>query len=182
MRIHQRQIIREAVRDRLLGSNTVAEDRVFKSRVLPYGELELPAIAVYSRTEPVDPDSKNTAPRELTRNLQLVIEGVVKLSEDVDDALDALALEIERAVDRDPTFGGAASDAILSSTDVTIEEDGDQPTGVVILTYTITYYTQAPEAEDVPLDEFRTADIRHNLGGAVHPDNEARDRVTVPTE
>src|SRR6266540_3539367 len=115
---HQRKLIREAVRAQLAGK-TSAEDRVFKSRILPYGDLDLPAIAVYTRTEPVDEASRSTAPRELTRNLQLVVEGAVKLSEDVDDAIDDLAAEIESAVDADETFGVAAvDDSFLASTDI----------------------------------------------------------------
>lgn len=181
MATHQRQVIRSAVQARLVAAMTCAEDRVFRSRVLPYGEIDLPAIAIYTRSEPVDPASESTAPRELTRNLRLVIEGAVQLTEDLDDALDALALEIENAIDRDETFGGAAADAVLVGTDITTSEEGAQPIGAVLLTYAITYYTRPGDAPATALDDFETAHVRTNLGAAVHPDNEAVDVVTVPT-
>ena len=193
---HQRLVIRHAVRDRLLGA-TAAEDRVFTTRLVPYRRTKLPAIAVYTRAEPVDPESRNTAPRELTRNLQLVIEvavaegssvrGVPVAVDQLDDALDGLAVEVERVMDADPWLGGAAGDSLLTSTDVDVIVDVDgraleQPIGLVTLTYAITYRTQAPDPADVPLDDFKRATIRHDLSGIVSPKNVAEDDITLPTK
>jgi hypothetical protein len=181
-RSHQRKLIREAVRAQLAAAGTSAEARVFKARVLPLDQdLELPALTVYGKDEDVDPDSKSTAPRELARTLKLAIEGSIAVTEDLDDRLDDLAAEIEAAVDKDPTFGRTASDAILSGTLIGMDTSGDQPIGVVILTYSVTYYTQAPDAEDVRLDDLRTVDTHTSLGGAQATADQAEDRVTVPT-
>jgi hypothetical protein len=178
---HRRQIIRDAVIAMLKGQTTVGE-RVFPTRFEVLRRNDVPALLVYTVSESVDPESQRTAPRELTRTLQLGIHAVVKVTEAVDDELDALALQVERLVDKDPTFGGEASDAILTSTDIAVYEEADRRVGIARLTYAITYYTQAPAAEDVALDDFRTAHVETSLGGAVHPDNRAVDDVTVQPE
>lgn len=176
---HQRQVIREAVKAQLLG-RTAAGPRVFETRELPLKRLELPALSVYALEEAVDAASASTAPRELKRRLQLAIEGVVVLGADIDDALDALALQVERAVDADETFGGAASDSILTSTEIGIKTEAERPTGHIRLTYAVTYFTDAPAAADQPtLQDFLTADVKTNLSGTTAPGNQAEDRVTV---
>lgn len=178
MALHPRQQIREAVKALLLGQ-TAAGSRVSETRVVTYRSAELPAISIYIPVESVEPEeSRNTAPRELTRTAQLVVEGVVQQVGNVDDALDALALQIETAMHADETLGGKTDDSILESTDVTLTEDGDRLVGVVRLVYSVEYRTFAPEA--VTLDDFNRAVVRYDKGGAVHEDNEAVDKVEVP--
>ncbi len=182
MAIHKRQAIREAVKAQLIGVGpngydyrTAAALRVYATRVLPWKRGELPAIAVYMLEESVAPESKATAPRELTRNAQLAIEAAVKAGDNVDDALDAIALEIERAIHSDETLAGTASDAVLATTELNVAEDGERLVGFVRLTYSVTYYTYAPEAADVVLDDLTTVNIRTSLGGTVAPADQAED-------
>lgn len=165
-----------------LAGQTVAGVRVFDTKVTEWRENQLPGVAVYTLHDAVDPESaRSSAPRELKRTLQLKLEGAVQLADGVAAALDALSEELERVVDRDPTFGGVASDSILSNTDVVIDRQAAQPVGSIVLTYEVTYYTDAPKAADTPLVDFARADIRTSLGGAVHPDNQAEDLVEIPT-
>lgn len=178
MALHQRQIIREAVKRQLL-RKTVAGDRVYETRAVPLRGLELPAIAVFTLQEPVDSASKNTAPRELTRNLQLVIEANVKAGQNVDDAIDAMALEIERAIDADETFGGVASDAVLSNTEMDTDERGDQLIGVLTLTYAVTYFTRPCDSAVPKLADFDRMDVKTNLSGDVLPADESEDSVEI---
>lgn len=175
--LHQRQRIREAAKAALVGKTAVG-DRVHETRILPWKKIELPAIAVYTLNEEVDPESARSAPRELERTVELAIEAFVEAGDNVDDALDALALQIERAMHADETLGGTASDSILSSSEMAVLKDGEKLAGTIGLTYSVRYFTYAPDAADVHLNEFATADIRHNLGNVVHPDNEAHDRLT----
>jgi hypothetical protein len=178
MALHQRQQIRDATQAALL-NQTSAGPRVFKTRDMTFHRKELPALAVYTLQETVDPASADTAPLELKRTLQLAIEGAVSLTDNVDDALDALAVDVERAMHRDDSLGATASLAMLSATEVDIFEQGDRPMGLVRLTYTVTYYTNAPEAADTPLDDLKTVDIRHSLEPGVNPANQAHDTVTL---
>ncbi len=173
---HPRRDIRAAVAD-LLTNATAAGARVFRTRTTPYRRLESPAISVYTRSESVDPASKSTAPRELTRTLMLAVEVAVKMGGAVDDTLDDIAIAIERAIDADPTFGGVCSDSILSSTDIGVDEAGDKPIGMMVLTYAVTYFTDAPSAADVTLDDLKTVDVKTSLGGQVHPGNQAEDKI-----
>lgn len=134
-------------------------------------------MSVYTVTESVDPESRKTAPRELERHLQLAIEAAVKDGDDVDDVLDALALEIERVIHQDETFGGLVSDTLLEATDVDVIDRGDQNIGALRLVFAVRYYTGAPEAEDTHLDDFVKADIRTNLDGGQEPGDQAHDIV-----
>lgn len=174
--LHRRQLIREAAAAALKGK-TDAGDRVYETRLVPYRLLELPAIAVYSLDESTEEASRSTAPRELERDLELAIEGAVKQGENVDDAMDALALEIERVMHADPTLGGVASDTFLSGTEFFVDVESDRPAGVIRLVYRTRYYTQAPDPADVQLDDFATADIRTSLAGKDHQDDQAHDRL-----
>lgn len=175
---HQRQLIRQAVKAQLLGA-TAAEDRVYTNRMFPYTRAQLPALAVYTLEEEVEPF--NTAPRELKRTLQLAIEAAVEETEEVDDALDVLALQVEAAMDLDETLGGTASDSLLSSTQMEVIETGSRSAGVIRLEYTVTYYTHVPQVRE-GLDDFVTADVRHSLANAVHPDDQGHDIVELPQE
>jgi len=172
---HQRKVIRDAAAAALTNA-TAAGPRVFAARKIALRRLELPALAVYALQEAVDPASIETAPRELTRNLKLVIEAQVE-GGNVDDALDAISAEIEKAIDADETLAGAAAHAILETTDLDVFESGDRAIGSAILTYAVTYYTYAPEAEDVPLVDFVTADVKTAVNSASDP---AEDVVTLP--
>jgi hypothetical protein len=160
---HRRQLIREAIKAALL-SQTAAGIRVYETRKVPAKRLELPSIAIYTLQESINPDSKNRAPRELTRNVSVAIGAAVKEGENVDDAMDDIALEIERVMHADETFGGVCGDSILSETEMDVSEIGDQPIGIVILTYSVTYYTTAPEAEDTDLDDFESAGVHYPVG------------------
>lgn len=169
---HPRQEIRHAVAAQLV-NKTAAGDRVFKTRVLPY-RREFPALAVYTPTENVKTDT-DSAPRELERSPELVVEGAAQVTsaENADDVLDALAWEIEQALHADPTFGGTAADSRLVSSELDVFPEGEQMVGIVKLTYAVTYYAYAAGAPT--LDDLKTVDIRQNLGNAVHPSNQAHD-------
>jgi hypothetical protein len=191
MTIHERQHLRELIVARLKGPDddrTAAEERVFKSRRAPVATAQLPAISVYSVDEPVNEKSKSTAPRELERDLRIEIVGWVKASEDVDDALDALALQIETAMDLDPHFHftdgdetcARVFDSILEGTVFGEELSGERPMGAVSLTYVCTYHTQ--KRLPLPTDDFELAATQVSLGGEQAEDDRAQDEIDIPTE
>lgn len=173
--LHQRTVIRRAVRDFLKGK-TAAGNMVEATRRDKYRQNELPAIAIYTPADDVDEDSKDTSPRELKRDLTVRIVGRVKDSERVDDVMDALALEIENVMHADPYLGGVAGDSILRGTEVGIDDEGERPIGVITLTYSVTYRTAAPAAPE--LDDFNTADTKYDVG-VPEEEQQAHDVVTV---
>jgi|GEM_PF-3411675 len=188
---HQRQVIAEKVRDLLLGQ-TVAGDRVFVNRHLPVREDEVPAILVYpALTERVDPESEQTAPRELTRRADFLVVGLVPAPDDgegdaeakVLDATNDIAVEIERVMHGDQLLGGVAAGSILTGSELETDTVGDRLIGGIGLTYEVTYRTLAPEPPAAEtFDRFRTANTTFNLGGAVHADDVVEDQVVVQPE
>lgn len=182
--LHQRQVIRHAVRSLLLG-HTAAKDRVHASRDVPLRRNEVPAVLVYTVEEPVESDSDTTAPRELTRRLRLEIAGVVgpdpadKIR--VDDALDALALEIETVMHADPFLGGACGDSILENTTISLRPDGEINMGIVALSYRVTYRTMAPDTteSDAARDEFLVGDSKYKPPGTLDDANVPEDHFDV---
>lgn len=175
---HPRKLIRHAVRDLLASAATVAGEKVYPTRVVPARGRELPLISVYTLEDDVDPDSVSTAPRELTRELPVVIEAWVQPGDNPDDAMDDIAEEIEKAMHADPFLGGKVADSVLSSTQMEVIDDGARLLGLVVLTYTATYRTLAPEAP-TDLEDFRRAGTDYNLGGELDPDDDVSDLVTV---
>jgi hypothetical protein len=107
----------------------------------------------------------------------MTVEGVLTANSDADDALVALCLQIERTLERDRTLGGKASSLFLTNTVLGSVTDNGQVFAAVQLLYEVTYTMAA--IVDEPADNFETANIKHNLGGVVHPDNQAEDQVTL---
>lgn len=174
--LHKRQAIREGIAAQLAGK-TAAETRVYETRMVPFHRLTLPAIAVYSTEE--SSDDQQTAPRGYKRALTVTVEAAVKGSGNVDDAMDAIALEIEGAVEADRTVAGAADDLTLTGTQMDLIEHGDHAFGSVRLQYRVTYYTEAAALE---LDDLNTIDAKTSLGGTQAPAEQAEDIVTLPGE
>lgn len=179
-RDHQRKLIRRGIQALLKAGLTDAEDRVFTTRVFPFKSTQLPAIAIYAVSEATDAASAESAPRILERTVQIAIEGAVKFDQaKVDDLIDDLTLQIERAMDRDQTFGNLCCKSHLASTELDVQDEGDRTFGVVRLTYDVLYLTDSPDPADVELDVLNTIDIKTNVGGQVDPADQAEDQVTV---
>lgn len=184
--MHQRQVICDKVVDLLVAGATVAGARVYPNRFLPLrtkgAKDELPAILVYTLSE--TSDDEDTAPRELTRKLELAIDGIVAVESDADAALNALALEIETVMHADPYLDETAGDSLLTDTDLGVEPDGDRLLGRVALTYEVTYRTLAPEpTADEDMDDFETVEATYKTDGVDQSDDDdAEDVFTVEEE
>lgn len=181
---HERQTIRHAAKAALEAAAVVEDGHLFTSRKVAWRKRDLPAVALYAVDENVDPDSAASAPRELVRRLQLVVEGAIEATTPapnnaLDDALDALALKIEKALDADTTLSGACGDMVLASTSLDMLEDGEKSIGVVTLTFAVTYRSWAPEQEDGELSDFKAASIRTSLNGDQAEDDQAEDDVVL---
>jgi hypothetical protein len=173
---HPRALIRQAVVALLIAADTAAEARVEATREIPRRRGDGPALGVYTPEESVASSETRTAPREHTRSLTLVIEGIVSGASGVDDALDDLAQEVEDALDADDTLGGTAAESSLVSTDLEVMEDSGRTVGLIRLTYTVVYYTFAPREVDAP-DAFESASVKHDLNGTTYPADQAEDIV-----
>lgn len=180
--LHPRRLIRDAIVATLTGV-TAAGSRVSKTRTEPSRDDELPIISVYTLGEPVDDKSAQTAPLELTRRPRVAIVARVldTAAVPVDDAMDAIALEIETAVARNPYLSGTAGEngAILSSTEIEIlsSDNGDPIVGVIRLIYSVTYYTLQVDAD--PTVPFLRAKATIQIAGS-SPDNAPSEIFDVP--
>lgn len=145
----QRQEIRKKIRELLIGK-TKAGDRVFTNQAAPTWVEDLPVILIYPRSESVE--LFNQAPRELKRDIQMVIEIVASGSEEpnaedkdtVEDQLDEMSSLIECELARDETFEGLVDMSILTSTDFDFAGEGAKPIGSARLVYTVVYYENSP--------------------------------------
>lgn len=146
---HERQDIRAAIVARLIAASTGAGSRVSTQRMRPLRKAGLPAILVYSDSEKVSEGSAETSPRELTRTAVFVVEAWVSAEASaLEDAMDAIALQIETAMDQDlnlahpstPTVP-TAFDSTLIGTEFGVDPDGELPMGCVHLEYAITYHS-----------------------------------------
>lgn len=171
---HQAQVIRDAVITRLAGA-TAAEDRVYPGWRLPLRKRELPAILVRADSE--DIDDQQSAPRELSRLMDLEVLGLSVIEDSGDELYDLLA-EMETAMHSDPYFGDEAADSKLREVTFDVSEEGDRLIGAVLLSYEVTYQTLAPEAP-TDLDDFLRVKSTNNLGGDVHQDIDAEDEFVV---
>lgn len=176
---HPRKLIRQAVVAQLVGA-TAAGARVQATRVEPHKRSQLPAISVYTLTDSVDEDSESSL--EVVHELELEIAGWVAASDakPVDDAMDDLAEEIERAMRVDPYLGGKAGDVRLTGTTMEVVEDNgrnDPVVGIVILTYAVEYRTERG-VSTADLDDFRRVRATYEIYG-VDDDNVADDAFVV---
>jgi hypothetical protein len=182
--MHQRQVIRDAVVQRLTGA-TPAGSRVTVSQVDPYRTGDLPALTIYTPSDTTD--LEQTTQQVLWSDLDLEIVGWVvdRDASPAQNQMDAIAEAITAAMDADLFLGGACGDkgATLQSTEMVIvaEMDGkrfDAPRGLIKLTYSIPYTTNRFPTATV--NDFATAQITTQANG-VAENNVITDTITEPT-
>ena len=151
---HPRTAIRQALVDRLKTKVddiylTDAFDRIYDSRSKPLFDQFLPAILIYTRHENVLEEKFTTDGFGATkRELDIAFEAVLLGNEQLDDALDNIAAQIESAFDGWEMPTRKADVMKLKSTEIDISIDGSKIYGAVRLTYTITYYTAGTEPDN----------------------------------
>lgn len=143
---HQRTAIRKALVDRLKTKiddvfPTDAEDKIYGSRSKPLFDQHLPAILIYSRNENIlEERFTNDGYGATKRELEIAIEAVVLGNENVDDALDKIAMQIESAFDGWEMATRKSDVLKLKSTDIDVSIEGSKIYGAVRLNYSIIYY------------------------------------------
>lgn len=167
--MHERKAIRDAVVSALTNA-TDAGARVIPSRKAPVKGAELPQINVYTLSEETDPDSADTAPVELERHVSLVIDCWSNVAmADMEDALDALALQVETAwdiADDDPDslLAKATFWSWPASTEMGVIVEGDKPLGCAHMIYAVAYHSDRRSATaDAALPALQIADTKFSL-------------------
>lgn len=145
---HVRRQIRERVATTLTGLTTTSS-KVYQSRVYPLAANNLPGLLVYTTSESSAPDVMGAQPA-VDRELNLVIEGYAKTASNLDDVLDLISKEVEIAMATDTSINSLAKDSYLSATEIELTGEGEQPIGIVTMSYTVQYRT-ANNTPDVAL-------------------------------
>lgn len=134
---HGRQQVRDAIVTLVTGLTTTGTT-VHSGRAFPHETL--PSLSVYTPSEEVDEDC-------LTRRLQVIIEGRAKKQNDVDDLLDTIAKEVEVAIGGDPTLSGVALRVFPPVTTVEIEDEAEQPVGLITMEFPVIYRVDMSDPE-----------------------------------
>lgn len=135
---HYRKQIREKVKDILVAATTSAGDRIFSNLPLHSFAETYPLIRVWILEE--SSDELDMSGGKYRRSLQLIIEGRVRSTSDqLDDELDQLAIEIETAMKADHTLGGLVAKSSLVRTEVALSAEGSPPPALIGLQYEVIY-------------------------------------------
>ena len=136
--MHLRTQIRNAIHAKLLGLVTTGAN-VFKTRVYVLEDEELPALIVSAEQESNEVRSAGY-PRLTARSLVVSVNAYAKINDDLDDVLDQICLEVEKALANDVSLGGIAKDLLIEQTNIEMDVEGERPKGVARMFYRVTYY------------------------------------------
>ena len=139
--------IRKQVRDAVSAALTAAGLSVSASRAWPVQREQLPLVLVYVREEELEPVDMGGGDRALRRRMSVHIEALAEASETVDDDLDALGVQIERALAMDRTLGGVTHDLVPESASLSMDADGERVFGALRMEYIAAACTAMNEPE-----------------------------------
>jgi len=142
---HVRTQIRDDIVTTLTGLTTTGSN-VFRSRIFPLEETNLPALCIYTKSETSEYDTIGL-PRSVNRVLDVAVEAYVKGVSNYDNTLDTIAVEMEEAIAADITLGGLAKDAQITAFEADFAGDGEQPVAVGRFTVTVEYRTVENDVE-----------------------------------
>lgn len=135
---HARTQLREAIVFRLTGLPTSGL-RVYGTRVYAIDPNALPAIIVTTDTEEIEPNATGI----LARALEVNVKCYARATDALDDTLDTMAEEVETAMATGgfPLGAGLSQQITLTTLTVEMNGEGEQPHGVMTLTYRVDYFT-----------------------------------------
>ena len=150
---HVRRQLREQTVTQVTGLATTGAN-AFDSPADPIPENKLPAVRVFTSegTETVVNSTTIGFPCRQKRTLPILIEGVAAVTADLDDVLDGIALEVEKAMGATVlafTLNNLAREGVaLDRIETARSVEGELDVGVVRLHYEAIYFTNS-NAPDV---------------------------------
>lgn len=137
---HVRKQIRKAA-VAVLNNLATTGGRVYESRVYPLTRAKLPGLLVYTT---VEDSGREESPTESMRDVTMLVEGVVSISDKVEDELDDIALEVEKALDGLGDMGFCKIYHGIQGTVSTLDDDeSEKPHGAIAMEFLYTYRTAA---------------------------------------
>ena len=168
---HFRRALRRALATRLVDAETLAGARIWPSRKANVWREGLPAACVYTESDSWAVDS--SSPREYRVTISLLVETYAETRYDVaggaiitaDDELDELAEQVRRAIELDPTFGGALSDLRIMRSELEVFADGERLLACERLNLEADYYCTEAGPDLGPISEFLKLNARWDIPG-----------------
>jgi len=142
---HVRKQIRDAVVTALTGLNTTGSN-VYRSRVFPLEKANLPALAIFTKSETTDFDTL-TISRSIMRRLEIGVEAFVTDMTNTDNTLDTIAVEVEEALAADVTLGGLSKDLQVTAFEADYTGDGETTLAIGRFTVEAVYRTAENDVE-----------------------------------
>lgn len=134
--LHVRTQVRNAITAALKTLTTVPADSIFESRVYKLDSGDLPAIVVNSEREDIETKGRGDGqPGRQTRDIQNTVIIALVNTDEIEDALDVISLEVEDKIFEDHTLGGVAVSTHLISMERFLTEETDKPFGLMKLTF-----------------------------------------------
>ena len=144
---HVRKQIRKAAIAALTDLATTGS-RIYPGRVYPLAKAQLPGLLVFT---PAEQSGREDSATDSMRDVNLTVTGLVRISENIEDELDDIALEVEQALDALGLAGIAKIYHGIQSTLTELSgEDVDQPHGAIALEFLYTYRTRTG-SPDIPI-------------------------------
>lgn len=147
---HVRTQIRDALKAALTGLTTTGT-RVFTSRpeAMPLSTDQLPALLIFPEGQAPETHERLglETPGAVSRTMQVVVLARAMLTASLDDELDKILAEVETVLGATTDLGGLIQWLGQPEIDTDIDATGEQPIGVLSLTYPLQYMTMsnAPE-------------------------------------
>jgi len=102
---HVRKQVRDAFAAKITGLSTTGS-RVFTSRIDNLAASDLPCIRLYTVVEEIQHDDVLAVPYMQHRTVGLRVEVLAKQASGMVDTLNQICLEVEEAIEAEPTLGG----------------------------------------------------------------------------
>lgn len=134
----------------LLTGLTTTGSRIYKSRVYPMRDADLPGLRIYVDESSISVASLGGAKRYQERTISLVVEFCAKATSSYDDQADASKKEIEIAIGNANTITSTVKYAQLARIETERSGEGEQVLMMTRLTFDCVAYT-AMNAPDVAL-------------------------------
>lgn len=141
---HVRQQIRDAVAV-MLGGLSLTSSRVFKNRLQPLDEADLPCLLISTDNEQISPQTFGVN-AVLERELTLTVKAIVKSSDVYADEIDTVIKDVEQKINltiTNNTLNGLVKTISLQSIEFNDDGQGDQPIAEATMNFSVSYYTLA---------------------------------------
>ena len=140
--------LRSAAVTRLTGLSLTGVN-VFKSRVYPLEDDELPCLLIATPSEENEYLTMD-CPRRVRSRITLSVKALAKITNGLDDVLDAICKEVRSVLGSDPFLGGLSKDLMITGTKTGMSGEGEQPLGVASMLFMVEIHTRE-NAPDTPI-------------------------------